>query len=109
MAVLRRLLRRQIQKVAAGEAPSTSPVRSNGTVPTYCHDTVLTVPGQRGAADDALLEKAASLVTDIVIKGAHQVSPRREDDIRDLLFQLQGELAAAGVEMPEPAFALGES
>jgi hypothetical protein len=49
VAMLRQLLRRQIKRVAEGQAPTLSPVRSGAVVPTYAHDTVVQIPATETA------------------------------------------------------------
>ena len=45
--MLRKLLRSEIRRVAAGGDPKASEVRAGGRIPTYCHDTVVRIPPDR--------------------------------------------------------------
>ena len=88
VAMLRQLLRRQIKRVAEGQAPTQSPLRSEGRVPTYAHDTVMQIPVDGSAdaqADAERLREIAKAVTDIVVKGAHQEEAHRDERIRELV------------------------
>lgn len=88
VAMLRQLLRRQIRRVAEGQAPTLSPVRAGDLVPTYAHDTVIQVPPTDSAdaqADAERLRAIAKGITDIVVKGAHQEAIDRDDQVRALI------------------------
>ena len=81
--MLRRLLRHEMQKLAAGEPLHVSPLRSGELTPTYCHDTVLAIP--MGADDRTLLADIGRKVTEIVIQGDHQIAPDRAQRVRALM------------------------
>ncbi len=83
--MLRKLLRGEIRKVARGEPPKVSQIRSGGAIPTYCHDTVVRVPPVPGQDDDALLLRIGRGITDINIDGDHQSDADRAGRIRDLI------------------------
>ncbi len=88
VARLRHFLRRGIRRVAGGQDPELSPLRSNGLIPTYCHDTVLSIPERpgAGAADDrALVHAVGQEVFKIVAQGEHHVAPDRAERVRALL------------------------
>ena len=89
VAMLRRLLKREIAKVARGEKPYVSPVRSGHQLPTYCHDTVLTIPPAPGMDDGDLLEKVALDALGIIMNGPYQSDPDRTEIIRRLLRDYQ--------------------
>ena len=93
VAMLRRLLRRNIRKVAAGTWERPAPPASAGLVHTYCHDTVLTVP--KAADDDALVEEVNAAVTRIVLDGGDRdaTAAARRDRLRAELLDLQRGLA----------------
>jgi len=83
VAMLRRLLRRNIRKVAAGTWAAAPPLRSNGLVPTYCHDTVLTIPPAED--DDARVRAIGEAVTAIVLDSDTRTAPDRTAQVRDRL------------------------
>jgi nitrite reductase/ring-hydroxylating ferredoxin subunit len=85
VVMLRRLLNREMRKVARGEAPHVSPVRSKGQTPTYCHDTVVAIPPSQGCNDDELLTLVGRKITEIVVEGDHQTAEDRTDRIRALI------------------------
>jgi hypothetical protein len=86
--MLRKLLRAELRRVAKGEGPKLSPVRSNGLVPTYTHDTVVRAPPRNGASADAdkmFVRDVGRRITEIVVHGEHQGAPDRTDRIRALI------------------------
>ena len=85
--MLRKLQRGEIRKVAKGEDPKISTLRSQGTVPTYCHDTVVSIPPVPGEDDDALLARVGGRITDINLAGDHQSAGDRQEQIRRLIEQ----------------------
>jgi nitrite reductase/ring-hydroxylating ferredoxin subunit len=85
VVMLRRLLNREMRKVARGEAPYVSPVRSAGQTPTYCHDTVVAIPPSQGGNDDELLTVVGRKITEIVTEGDHQTADDRTERIRALI------------------------
>jgi hypothetical protein len=88
VAMLRKLLRGELRRVAAGEDPKLSAIRSNGLVPTYTHDTVVRVPRRNGASADAdrkLVRDVGRRITDLVVRGDHQSAPDRAARIRSLI------------------------
>jgi hypothetical protein len=85
VVMLRRLLRRDIRKIAAGEEVPTSTLRSRDLISTYCHDTVLAIPMMGGVDDLELQGEVGRRVTEIVVEGDHQVSDDRLAIIRGLL------------------------
>jgi hypothetical protein len=96
VAMLRRLLRRNIRKVAAGTWAATPPLRSGGVVPTYCHDTVLTIPPADD--DDALVRAVGDAVTSIVLDGDMGTAPDRAAQVRERLRAYQGSFVARAAE-----------
>jgi hypothetical protein len=87
VAMLRQLLRRQIRTVAQGGTVGPSPLRSAGLIPTYTHDTVVTIParGEGREADAELVRSVGRAVTDIVVKGPHHEAPDRVQRVRALI------------------------
>lgn len=87
VGMLRQLLRRELRRVADGQAPKLSELRAGGTVPTYCHDTVMELPVHPDGpdADREFLRTAGRAITDIVVRGDHQQSPDRAQRIRALI------------------------
>jgi hypothetical protein len=93
VAMLRAMLRREIRKVAAGEAPYVSPARVGEAIPTYCHDTVIPVPVQDGETDRDLVRRVGREITAIVVHGAHQSAPDRVSQIRAKIRDLPRHIA----------------
>jgi nitrite reductase/ring-hydroxylating ferredoxin subunit len=88
VAMLRKLLRVELRRVAKGEDPKLSAVRSNGLVPTYTHDSVVRVSPRNGASADAdktLVRDVGRRITEIVVRGDHQGAPDRAERIRALI------------------------
>ena len=83
--MLRKLLRGELRTVAEGRAPKVSAIRSRGTIPTYCHDTVVRIPPILGEDDDALLLRVGRKISDINIEGSHQSAENRDQQIRQLI------------------------
>jgi nitrite reductase/ring-hydroxylating ferredoxin subunit len=83
VTLLRRLLRRELNKIEAGERPNMSPVRnSEGVIPTYCHDTVLSVPQRAETDDDALVKEIGARLTEIIVEGDYHGADDRLDRVR---------------------------
>jgi hypothetical protein len=105
VTMLRTMLRREIRKVASGEAPYVSPARIGAETSTYCHDTVIEVPPLEGEADRDLVRRVGREITAIVVHGAHQAAPDRVAQIRAKIGDLPAILAAnpagAALAMPE--------
>ncbi|WP_076998062.1 aromatic ring-hydroxylating dioxygenase subunit alpha [Variovorax sp. KK3] len=86
VAMLRQLIRRQMRRMAEGEAPGVSAVRSGGLIPTYTHDTVIQVPPREDKQDDAaLLREIGKGITDIVVKGPQHEQADRHERVRALI------------------------
>ncbi|MGE5147304.1 MAG: Rieske 2Fe-2S domain-containing protein [Candidatus Eiseniibacteriota bacterium] len=98
VVMLRRLLNREMRKVARGEAPHVSPVRSAGQTPTYCHDTVVAIPPSPGGNDDALVALVGRKITEIVVEGDHQAADDRTERIRALIRDFARSQAARAAE-----------
>ena len=86
--LLRKLLRAQIRRLAEGDAPQLSPLRSNGTIPTYCHDTVVPIPPIEGLDDDELVARVGWEITKIVVEGEHHSRADRHEVVRKQIRQL---------------------
>jgi nitrite reductase/ring-hydroxylating ferredoxin subunit len=98
VVMLRRLLRRDIRRVASGESVPVSPYRSNGLIPTYCHDTVLDIPPIPGTDDLELQEAVGRKVTEIVMEAAFHNDDDRLRLVREHLRQYQASFASAAAE-----------
>ena len=86
VAMLRQLLRRQIRRVAVGDAPGGSRRRRGGLIPTYAHDTVVPVPARDDKEDDAaLLREVGKAITEIVVKGPQHEEADRLERVRALI------------------------
>ena len=92
--LLRRLLRRELKKLADGETPMSSMVRSNGAIPTYCHDTVMKISESRSGDDSKFLARVGKDVTNIVINGDYQSADDRTEQIRQRIRDYVSELNA---------------
>jgi nitrite reductase/ring-hydroxylating ferredoxin subunit len=81
--LLRRLLLRELKKLEAGERPNLSPLHNGkGLIPTYCHDTVLSVPKRIDVDDDALLAEIGGKLTEIIVEGDYHGADDRLDQVR---------------------------
>lgn len=98
VVMFRKLLRRDIRRLAAGEAIPKTPHRSQGLIPTYCHDTVLDIPEIPGTDDLELQEEVGRRVTEIVAEGPHQDDDDRLTKIRALMREYQSGLTAQAAE-----------
>lgn len=85
VVMLRRLLRRDVRKLAAGEEVAGSPLRTGGLIPTYCHDTVLRIPPIPGIDDLELQAEIGRQVTGIVVEGEHHTADDRLARVREAL------------------------
>jgi nitrite reductase/ring-hydroxylating ferredoxin subunit len=88
VAMLRQLLKGAIRGVQNGEDPGVSPLRIDGRIPTYCHDTVVRAPMAPGAAeaqDLAAVQGIGAAITEIVVRGEHHTAPDRQDRVRHLI------------------------
>jgi len=94
VVMLRKLLRRDIRKLAAGEEVPTSALRSGGLIPTYCHDTVLAIPPIVGIDDLEMQEEIGRRVTEIVVEGEHHTSDDRLMIVRDMLTEYERSVAS---------------
>jgi hypothetical protein len=97
VAMLRRLLRRNIRKVAAGEWAMPEALQSGGVVPTYCHDTVLTVP-VAGAEDESRVTAVGEAVTAIVLDAETRGAADRGARVKERLVAYQGSFLAQAAE-----------
>jgi nitrite reductase/ring-hydroxylating ferredoxin subunit len=81
VAMLRRLLRRNIRKLAEGKAPSAWPIGADGLVPTFVQDTVVPAPPPSSdpASDRQDLAAFGKRVADAVLASARQSGPARRD------------------------------
>ena len=82
VVMLRRLLRRELEKLDDGDSVTRSPHRSNGVIPTYCHDTVLEMPPLDTEDDATLLAEVSREVTRIVVEGSHHTADHRAEVVR---------------------------
>jgi phenylpropionate dioxygenase-like ring-hydroxylating dioxygenase large terminal subunit len=82
VVMLRRLLMREMKQLEAMERLSSSPIRSESKIPTYCHDTVIGVPAQLEWDDDELVRKVGSDLTKIIVDGDYHASNDRLNEVR---------------------------
>ncbi|HEV8094796.1 MAG TPA: aromatic ring-hydroxylating dioxygenase subunit alpha, partial [Burkholderiales bacterium] len=88
VAMLRQLLKRAIGGLQNGEDPGVSPLRIEGRIPTYCHDTVVKAPIAPGATEAQDLDAVQAIgaaITGIVVRGDHHTAPDRQDKVRHLI------------------------
>ena len=98
VVMLRRLLRREMQKMAADEPLHVSQVKSGTHTPTYCHDTVLAIPMLPDVDDRKILADIGRKVTEIVVQGDYQAAPDREQRVRALMRDYERSFAAQAAE-----------
>lgn len=80
---LRRNLRKELKRVAAGERLRKSPLRlPNGTVPTYCHDTVIRLAGINADNEADILQQIGQDIAGIVVNGDYQDQENRVEQIK---------------------------
>ena len=83
--MLRQMLRREIRTVANGGEPNMSPLRTEGRIPTYVHDTVVPIPVSNDGDDDTLVGQVGEAITDISVKGDHHEVSARDENVRGLI------------------------
>jgi nitrite reductase/ring-hydroxylating ferredoxin subunit len=98
VVMLRKLLRRDIRRLTAGEEVPTSALRSNGLIPTYCHDSVLGVPAVSGHDDLELQEEIGRRVTEIVVEGDHHTAGDRLTIVRQRIRDYESSFIAQAAE-----------
>jgi hypothetical protein len=98
VVMLRKLLRRDIRKLAAGEDVPTSTLRSNNLIPTYCHDSVLGVSPVPGHDDLELQEEIGRRVTEIVVEGDHHAAEDRLMMVRQKIRDYESSFMAQAAE-----------
>lgn len=98
VVMLRKLIRRDIRKLAAGEDIPASPLRSRGLIPTYCHDSVLGVPQLAGEDDLALQEEIGRQVTQIVVEGDVHTHDDRLEQVRAKIRDYERSFVAEAAE-----------
>jgi hypothetical protein len=98
VVMLRRLLRREMQKMAADEPLHVSQVKSGTHTPTYCHDTVLAIPMLPDVDDREILADIGRKVTEIVVQGDYQAAPDRAQRVRALMRDYERSFAAQAAE-----------
>jgi nitrite reductase/ring-hydroxylating ferredoxin subunit len=98
VVMLRKLLLRDIRRLAAGEEVPTSALRSNGLIPTYCHDSVLDVPAASGHDDLELQEEVGRRVTEIVVEGDHHTAEDRLSIVRQRIRDYESSFIAQAAE-----------
>jgi phenylpropionate dioxygenase-like ring-hydroxylating dioxygenase large terminal subunit len=98
VVMLRKLLRRDIRRLVAGEEVPTSTLRSGGLIPTYCHDSVLGVPPIAGQDDLELQEEIGRGVTEIVVEGDHHTAEDRLMRVREKICSYEKSFVAQAAE-----------
>ncbi|GAA5231866.1 aromatic ring-hydroxylating dioxygenase subunit alpha [Verticiella sediminum] len=83
VAMLRQSLRREARRVAQGEDPVPLGVHGPGPIPTYCHDTVVSIPVVEGTDDAAVVRDVGAAITRIVLEGDYHALPEREAIVRE--------------------------
>ncbi len=81
--MLRRLLERELTKLAANVPPNRAPCLTDGIIPTYCHDTVVEIPPHESIEEASLLSEVSDQVTDIVVEGTQQSADQRMQLVRE--------------------------
>jgi len=77
VAMLRRLVRRGIRAVAAGQEPHCVRGGVGRVIPTYCNDSVVRAPQRAGRGDAILLRDIGRAVARIVIDEDHGTGGER--------------------------------
>ncbi len=102
VAMYRRLLRAAIRGLARGEPPAGLDMHGSGAIKTYCHNTVMRVPGGRDEATERALQLAFGReVTRRVLENEWTKSTRGAaelDLLRGLELALSDRGAASGDE-----------
>lgn len=81
--LLRRLLRKDMEAVINGGEPTQSPVRlPNGMIPTYCHDTVVSMPAHDTDGDDERIKEIGKSITHIITEGDYQDKEDRVEQVK---------------------------
>ncbi|WP_429932922.1 aromatic ring-hydroxylating dioxygenase subunit alpha [Agrobacterium vitis] len=89
VVMFRKMLRRDIRRLAAAEEIPKTPFRANGLLPTYCHDTVLDIPPIPGMDDLELQEEVGRRVTEIIVQGDYHNDDDRLQKIRQMIRDYQ--------------------
>jgi nitrite reductase/ring-hydroxylating ferredoxin subunit len=92
--MLRRLLRKELRKIESGERPNVSSVKSNGAIPTYCHDTVMDICKPGSGDDNELLLRIGREVSDLIVDGDYQSAQDRPEQIRKRILRYVDDLNA---------------
>jgi nitrite reductase/ring-hydroxylating ferredoxin subunit len=87
VAMLRRLLRRNIRALAEGAKVTPYPIGRDGVVATFCQDTVLPAPAEE---DRARLASQGKTVADAVLASAGEPAAGRRAAIETLLARAPG-------------------
>ena len=82
VGLLRRLLRMQIEKMKKDPAYPTAADRPPAQAPTYCHDTVVSVPPIDGRDDREVLEQVGRGITDIVLEQGYGGDAQRRAGVK---------------------------
>lgn len=86
VAMLRRLVRKNIRSLAEGQPVAHYPIGRDGCVATYCQDTVLPAgPLVDEAADRAELARYGKTITDAVLATAGEPADQRRAAIEDMI------------------------
>jgi nitrite reductase/ring-hydroxylating ferredoxin subunit len=86
VAMLRRLVRKNIRSLAEGQLVAHYPIGRDGFVPTFCQDTVLPAgPLTDEASDRAELARYGKVITDAVLATANEPADQRRAAIEALI------------------------
>ena len=91
---LRQRLRRSVDCLNDGK-PEEQPVKSlpDGTIPTYCHDTVIKVSGISEENEQVVLKQIGKRITEIIINGDYQEQADRVEQIKQQIDKFVKELS----------------
>ncbi len=81
VALLRRLIRERVRALVTETAPRDLPTNDEGTVATYCQDTVWPID-QEGCPDSRMLAAVGAAVIDSLLESANQAPAIRRDRLR---------------------------
>ena len=89
VALMRKRLRDEIKKISNGGQPLRASKNSEGVVPTYGGDTVLTMPRQGSDSEEKLLSRLAHVFMDVQFNTAEESTFERQIKVIEELRTLE--------------------
>ncbi len=90
VVMLRNQIRRGVRSVADGSHQNPLCTSDGGPIPTYCQDTIFTIPASSRANDKDLLAQFGRNVADELFANAAMAHDARERSLRDMCRHLYG-------------------